>query len=45
MSNQILSLIVGGVLFLHGLAHVGPVVVYVWIKYRPDDDTGGWQAA
>jgi hypothetical protein len=45
MSNQAIKLVVAGVLFLHGLAHVGPLVVYVWIRYRPGDDTGGWLAA
>jgi hypothetical protein len=45
MSNQIIRLVVAGVLFLHGLAHVGPVVVYIWIRYRPGEDTGGWLAA
>jgi hypothetical protein len=45
MSNQIIRLVVAGVLFLHGLAHVGPLAVYIWIRYRPGDNTGGWRAA
>ena len=45
MSNQIIRLVVAGVLFLHGLAHVGPLAVYIWIRYRPGDNTGGWLAA
>lgn len=45
MSDQIIKLIVAGVLFLHGLAHVGPLVVYIWIRYRPGENTGGWLAA
>jgi len=45
MSNQIIRLVVAGVLFLHGLAHVGPLAVYIWITYRPGDNTGDWLAA
>ena len=45
MSNQIIRLVVAGVLFLHGLAHVGPLAVYIWIRYRPGDSTGGWLVA
>jgi hypothetical protein len=45
MSNQITKLVVAGVLFLHGFAHVGPLAVYIWIRYRPGDDAGGWLAA
>jgi hypothetical protein len=45
MSNQIIRLVVAGMLFLHGLAHVGPLAVYLWIRYRPGEDTGGWLAS
>jgi hypothetical protein len=45
MSNQIIRQIIAGMLFLHGLAHVGPLAVYLWIRYRPGEDTGGWLAS
>lgn len=45
MSNQIMRLVVAGILFLHGLAHIGPIVVYIWIRYKPNNNTGGWLAA
>lgn len=45
MSEQVIKLVIAGVLLLHGVAHVGPVATYIWIRLRPDDNTGGWLAA
>ncbi len=45
MSGQTTKLIIISVLFLHGIAHIGPIGTYLWIKLRPDDPTGGWIAA
>jgi hypothetical protein len=45
MSAQTIRVVVAGVLFLHGIAHIGPIATYVWIKLRPGDPTGGWVAA
>jgi hypothetical protein len=45
MSDPIIKLVITGVLFLHGLAHIGPIVVYIWLRYRPGGTTGGWLAA
>jgi hypothetical protein len=45
MSSATLKLIIAAVLFLHGIAHVGPIATYLWIKFRPQDPTGGWVAA
>jgi len=45
MSDSTIKLIVTGVLFLHGIAHVGPTATYLWIRFRPSDRTGGWVSA
>jgi hypothetical protein len=45
MSAQIIRLIIAGVLFLHGVAHFGPLGTYIWIRFRPADSTGGWVGA
>ena len=45
MSDQIIRLIIGGVLLVHGLGHIGPLGVYVWVKYRPGDNTSAWRPA
>ena len=45
MSIQTIRLIIGGVLFFHGIAHVGPIGAYIWIRSRPADPTEGWVAA
>lgn len=39
------SLIVGGVLLLHGLGHGGALGALIWIGLKPGTDTGGWLAA
>jgi hypothetical protein len=45
MSDNVVRLIIAGVLLLHGVAHVGPVATYIWIRFRPGDNTSGWVAA
>jgi hypothetical protein len=45
MSEGTVKLVIAAVLFLHGIAHVGPIATYLWIKFRPQDATGGWVAA
>jgi len=45
MSEGTVSFIIAAVLFLHGIAHIGPVGAYIWIKSRPQDPTSGWTAA
>ncbi|HLE05141.1 MAG TPA: hypothetical protein VI729_11085, partial [Anaerolineales bacterium] len=45
MSDQVIKLVIAGVLLLHGVAHVGPLATYIWIRARPADKTGGWVAA
>jgi hypothetical protein len=45
MSDQVVKLIVGAALLLHGLGHGGALGALIWIDRRPGTDTGGWQAA
>jgi hypothetical protein len=45
MSAQTIKLIVAALLFLHGLAHIGPIATYLWIKFRPSGSTDGWLPA
>src|SRR3989304_9070996 len=45
MADQVIKLVIAGVLLLHGVAHVGPLATYIWIRARPADNTGGWVAA
>ena len=45
MSQATVKFLIAAVLFLHGIAHVGPVGAYLWIKSRPQDATRGWRAA
>jgi len=46
MSNQTIILIVGLVLLVHGIAHVGPIGAYLWLRSRPEDkNSSGWTAA
>ncbi|MBF8262044.1 MAG: hypothetical protein HW376_1573 [candidate division NC10 bacterium] len=45
MSDQVIRLVIAAVLLLHGVAHVGPLATYAWIRFRPADNTGGWVAA
>ncbi len=45
MSDQLLKLVVGGVLLVHGLGHGGALGALAWIRFRPGTSTGGWAAA
>jgi hypothetical protein len=45
MTDSTVKLIIGAVLFLHGIAHIGPIATYLWIRARPLDSTGGWLPA
>jgi hypothetical protein len=45
MSDQLLRLILGGVLLLHGLGHGGAFGALLWLRLRPGSNTGGWLAA
>lgn len=45
MPDGTLRLILGGVLFLHGIAHGGAMGSLWWVATRPSADTGGWTAA
>jgi hypothetical protein len=39
------NLIIGGVLFVHGLGHGGALGALLWIRFIPGTETGGWLAA
>jgi hypothetical protein len=45
MSDQMLRLVVGAVLLLHGIAHGGALGALWWIGSGRSADTGGWSAA
>lgn len=45
MSDQVLSLVIGGVLLVHGLGHGGALAALLWIRLRPGSSTGDWAAA
>jgi hypothetical protein len=45
MPDGTLRLILGGVLFLHGIAHGGAMGSLWWVAARPGTDTGGWTTA
>jgi len=45
MPDQPLRFILGAILLVHGLGHIGPVGAYLWLRRRPDTDTSGWTAA
>lgn len=45
MSDQIIKLLIAGVLLLHGLGHGGALGALIWIARRPGTATGGWLAA
>lgn len=45
MSNELIKVIVAGVLLVHGLGHGGALGALVWIWRLPGTETGGWQAA
>jgi hypothetical protein len=41
----LLRLVIGGVLLIHGLGHGGALGALIWIRLRPETETGGWTAA
>jgi hypothetical protein len=45
MSDQMLKLVIGGVLLVHGLGHGGALGALLWIRLRPGSSTGDWAAA
>lgn len=45
MSDQMLKLLLGGVLLVHGLGHGGALGALLWIRYRPGSSAGDWTAA
>lgn len=45
MSSQTISLVIGGVLMLHGFGFGGAIGALMWVGRRPGTDTGGWRAA
>ncbi len=45
MSDQIIKIIIGAALLLHGLGHGGALGALIWIRFRPGDNTGAWLAA
>jgi hypothetical protein len=45
MSDQMLKLLIGGVLLVHGLGHGGALGALLWIRFRPGSSTGDWAAA
>lgn len=40
-----MRMVVGAILFLHGIAHGGAMGALWWMSARPGTDTGGWEAA
>ena len=42
MSVQMLRLVLGGVLLVHGLGHGGALAALVWARLRPGANTGNW---
>lgn len=45
MSDEMLKLVLGGVLLVHGLGHGGALGALLWIRFRPQTSTGDWAAA
>ena len=45
MSDEMLKLVIGGVLLVHGLGHGGALGALLWIRLRPRSSTGDWAAA
>ena len=45
MSDQMLRLVVGGVLLVHGLGHGGALSALIWLRVRPGANTGNWLPA
>jgi hypothetical protein len=45
MSDEMLRLVIGGVLMVHGIGHGGALGALAWIRLRPGTSTGDWVAA
>jgi hypothetical protein len=45
MSDEMLKLVIGGVLLVHGLGHAGALGALLWIRLRPRSSSGDWSAA
>jgi hypothetical protein len=45
MSDEMLKLVIGGVLLVHGLGHGGALGALLWIRLRPKSSSGDWSAA
>ncbi len=45
MSNEMLRIVIGAVLLVHGLGHGGALGALLWIRVRPTARTGDWAAA
>ena len=45
MSDEMIRLVLGGVLLLHGLGHGGALGALLWLRFRPATNTGGWRPA
>lgn len=45
MSDEMLKLVLGGVLLVHGLGHGGALGALLWMRFRPQSSTGDWAAA
>lgn len=45
MSDQIIKVVVGLALLIHGLGHGGALGALIWIWRNPGTDTGGWLPA
>ena len=45
MSTDTIRFLIAAVLGVHGLGHGGALGALIWLRFRPDDATGGWVAA
>lgn len=45
MNDATLRLLVGGVLLVHGIAHVGAIGALLWVRTGHETGTGSWTAA
>lgn len=45
MNDDTLRLVVGGILLVHGIAHVGPIGAQLWIRSGHVTPAGSWSAA
>jgi hypothetical protein len=45
MSDQTIKLLIGGVLLLHGLGHIGAFGALIYLARRPDRPAGDWKPA